>query len=105
MKKMLVFCFFVLLSLPGISQSTPTISIIPEPVILTKKTGSFELKDKLLVSSPATAEMKQVLTTLGKISTASGIPITNTNDAGAATVNLLLNKTANARIGNEGYQL
>ena len=105
MKRMLVICFFSLLSLSGISQSIPTISIIPEPVLLTKKTGFFEFKDKLVISSPASEEMKQVLATLGKISTASGIPITNTNDAGAATISLLLNKTPNTRIGNEGYQL
>jgi hexosaminidase len=79
------------------------ISIIPEPVNLARKTGSFQLKDKLLVSSSTHPEMKYVLEALKKITVATGIPV-STSTSNAA-VNLVLNKTTDNKIGTEGYQL
>src|SRR5688500_2852498 len=94
----------LLVSMITFGQGQP-ISIIPEPVNLLRKSGAFQLKDKLVVSASSDPEMKHVLDALKKITVATGIPVSTSTSDGSASVNLVLNKTADNRIGKEGYQL
>lgn len=48
------------------NAAEPEILVIPEPVSVVKKTGKFELPDKIVVSSPQSDEMKLVNETLAK---------------------------------------
>jgi hexosaminidase len=104
MKKILFFllCFFIA---AASSAQQPAISIIPEPVGLVKKTGFFELKDKLLVSAANNTEIRPVLNYLQKITVATGFPVTVVNNSPAAQLQLIINKKQDAQLGKEGYQL
>lgn len=88
------------------NAAEPEILVIPEPVSVVKKTGKFELPDKIVVSSPQSDEMKLVNETLAKkLSTATGKSVEINNNASSANVILALNTRADSKIGDEGYQL
>src|SRR4051812_10501529 len=104
MKKITVVFFLSLITIISYSQQNE-IAIIPEPVNLVKKTGFFQLKDKLTVSVSNHPDMKQVLDQLQKITTATGIPVQSGANSATAQLALVLNKKAKEKLGTEGYQL
>ncbi|OOQ60546.1 beta-N-acetylhexosaminidase [Mucilaginibacter pedocola] len=107
MKKLSLLVLSCLVGSLGFAQQTsPGISIIPEPVKITKHTGQFILPNVVVVQSSSSPEMTSILDLLKKkFSTAAGKAITVKAHAPTATIKLELNKTADAKLGKEGYFL
>ena len=95
------------LSMPSFAQTPKEhhIAIIPEPVSVTQNEGEFVLPKYIVVSSPAGPEMKETIAALKGISVPTGIHVSISGNAPNATIRLVLNKTADTVIGNEGYYL
>jgi hexosaminidase len=86
-------------------QSTE-ISIIPEPVQLVKKTGTFVLQQTTTVSINGGAEVKLAAQYLQqRISTATGYNIAIAEKNATAIIQLTINVQPNDAIGKEGYTL
>ncbi len=82
------------------------IAIIPEPVSITKNTGRFSLQQNTVILAPDIPEMKEVTRFLkDRLSTPTGLKVIVQNTATSAAIQLVLNKTMNAALGNEGYNL
>ena len=102
--------FILALMLIGISvmgqRQERNISIIPEPVSILKGEGHFELPDEVVILTPTDKESAYVNRLLKeKLSTAPGKNVKLTTSAANANIELVLNKTADKEIGNEGYRL
>ena len=94
-----VITFFVLVSFPSLSQ----VSIIPEPVSLQQKEGSYSFKNNITIGADASA--KKIADWLKEKLSTTGLSISIVPSNEKADIVLLLNKTANTTIGKEGYQL
>lgn len=107
MKKRFGILFSLFISAAAFSQTNNAgIAIIPEPVNIVKNTGVFLLPKNITVEADSQGELKQAVAVLKKyLSVPTGLPFTVSNSAPAATIRLVLNKTENAEIGKEGYQL
>ena len=93
---------FILFVFPSSSQ----ISIIPEPVSLKQYEGAYDFKSKIVISGETTnASVKKIVDWLQQKLSVTGLPVTIAAANEKADINLSLNKTANATIGKEGYQL
>lgn len=104
MKKVLtvLFLFFTIASF-GQVQS---IAIIPEPVSLTKTQGTFTLPSKIIIDATSPMVLKESVNTLkGRITTATGLPVSVTTNSGSGAIRLVLNKSPKSNLGNEGYTL
>jgi hexosaminidase len=106
-KRLIVTFLFVCSLLHVYAQSgTANRALIPEPVSLQKKTGSFVLPKSIAIELPAGNEMQVVGTFLkSRLSVPTGYTVSTGASVSNAVIRLQLNKTANAVIGNEGYQL
>lgn len=123
MQKTLILFIFVLLSLqssgqaalseassadPGTSNpNAPGISIIPEPVSVSKSEGHYILPENLVIQAPSLPELKQTTAFLQErlsIPTGSFVSVVN-NPGPAAGIKLVLNDKPNHTLGHEGYQL
>lgn len=107
MKKRSGFLFCLFISAIAFSQNNKTgIAIIPEPVNIVKNTGVFILPKSIIIEAGSQPELKQAVANLkNHLSVPTGMHVTVSNSAPAATFRLVLNKTENAEIGKEGYQL
>src|SRR5689334_2329284 len=107
MKKICLLYACLLISALAISQETKSgLAIIPEPVSAIKNTGSFTLPQSIVIAAPAGDDIMYVTNSLKlHLATATGYHVTVNNSINAGTINLQLNKTENATIGDEGYQL
>ncbi len=107
MKKIsaLLCCFIVTCS--ALCQNTKNkIAIIPEPVKIIEKPGSFTLLSNVVIEAPLQPALKETVDFLKqKLSVATGSKVTVSNKAGNAAIKLIVNKTVNKEIGDEGYQL
>jgi hexosaminidase len=107
MKKLsllLCCCFAHALSFGQVAQSG--LSIIPEPVKTTRLAGQFLLPKSVIVEAGSQAELASVKAYLKKkLTTAAGSSVTIKSAAPTASIRLVLNKTADAVIGTEGYTL
>lgn len=89
----------------AIAVQTP-IAIIPEPVSLMKKTGTFTLPENVTIHALKSSELKQSITFLtDRITTATGKFVSTANSATHPTIKLILNTQEDAQLGNEGYKL
>src|SRR5215217_970542 len=106
MKKMLLLMGCALATAVSIAQNAqPEIAIIPEPVSITKNTGTFTLPQQLTIAAGSSDSLKPVLTFLkDHLSKPTGLPV-NVGDGANAAVQLVLNKTPDAPLGTEGYKL
>src|ERR1700686_653214 len=108
MKKLLVTLQFFACSLILFAQTGPNISVIPLPVSVVQKTGSFKLRNKSTIElATADADAKRVANFLSiAIATPAGfkIPVTNKMTAGNS-IRLVLLKSSDNTLGNEGYKL
>ncbi|HEX4373608.1 MAG TPA: family 20 glycosylhydrolase, partial [Puia sp.] len=106
MKKL--FKLFLLLSLcvNAFGQSN-SIAIIPEPVSMTANAGHFILPKNISVEAPNKPGLKETILLLTeKLKNVTGAQVKVTSASAATnTIRLILNKTANATIGKEGYEL
>lgn len=83
-----------------------TISIIPEPVQMSQKTGLFQLPNTINISASENKEVQFAASLLKKkLSTATGYMVKLSSNAATANIQLVLNTTANNTLGKEGYQL
>lgn len=104
MKKIALVIMAGSIALMAQSQSAG-IALIPEPVQLVKKPGTFSLPAQVTVSAPATKEMQPVINTLKQKLHITGSAITVNKKAIAPTIVLSLNTKEDAIIGREGYRL
>jgi len=107
MKKLLnLFCSCILYFVSFGQASQTEIAIIPEPVSIVKNTGQFALPRNIVIEVPSQPEMKQVTAFLKeRLSIPASAHVTMSNASPNATIRLVLNKTADATIGKEGYRL
>ena len=107
MKKIVTLLCCCLITAVSFSQAGNTgISIIPEPVSVTKTTGRFVLPQKVSIEASTRPEMKQVVAFLkDRLAVTAAGNVTVANTLPTATIRLQLNSTADNRIGKEGYQL
>ncbi|HUQ96427.1 MAG TPA: family 20 glycosylhydrolase [Chitinophagaceae bacterium] len=106
MKKMfLLLCSFSVTLFSFGQDTARTLALIPEPVSLTKKDGSFTLPQQITVAAPSGTDVTPVTTYLkDHLEKPTGGSVTVGNSANAA-IKLVLNKTAEATLGAEGYRL
>jgi hexosaminidase len=107
MKKLLLLAAYCLAgSLAFAQQAAPEIAIIPEPVKITRHTGTFTLPATVVVQSASLQSLTPVLNLIkNKFSTAAGKVISVKAHAPGAAIKLVLNKTVDKVIGKEGYFL
>ncbi|MES2417104.1 MAG: family 20 glycosylhydrolase [Bacteroidota bacterium] len=89
------------------SVAQQEIAIIPEPVILIKKTGHFILPENIVIQAGKSPELKQTLAFLQErlsVPTGHFVSIVRVPSASAA-FKLVLNDKADPTLGNEGYRL
>lgn len=109
MKKINQFFLCFLFSAGAFAQSDinkTSISIIPQPVSVTEKTGSFKLPENISVYANDATVLKQSVDVFSKkITTATGKKITLSKSDGKSTVKFVLNSSNEAQLGNEGYKI
>ncbi|MDD3789289.1 MAG: family 20 glycosylhydrolase [Petrimonas sp.] len=107
MKKISLSILFIMLVITVFGQQAERmISIIPEPVSLVKKGGHYVLPENVTISSPVGKEMNFVNNYLkDKLATATGKKVSVAANAKNTNIQLVLNKTADGKIGDEGYAL
>jgi hexosaminidase len=98
-RSFLFIVFIVISSTASIAQ----VSIIPEPVSLQQKTGSYSFKNAITIASDVSA--KKISDWLKDKLSNTGLPVSVVSANEKADIVLSLNKTANTTIGKEGYQL
>lgn len=97
----LVVCFAPFLLF---AQSQNAVSIIPQPVSVAVKTGYFQLPTTIRISAPEQADVKNVTDYLkNKLQIATGYKVWEGNFS--IGIHLMLNKTKDAILGTEGYNL
>ena len=105
MKKLFPFALCCGIATIALSQQQK-ISLIPEPVQLIQNTGTCLLPKNISIGAINNSEIKFAASFLQKkLSTATGYPVTLSNNPATASIQLLLNTTANNTLGKEGYQL
>ncbi len=88
------------------ASTQPSIAIIPEPVSLMRKTGSFVLPENVVIHALKSTELKQSISVLtGRIQTATGKSVSVLNTAAHPTIKLILNTQEDQQLGKEGYKL
>ncbi|HVS93885.1 MAG TPA: family 20 glycosylhydrolase [Mucilaginibacter sp.] len=107
LKKLLGLMLCYVMSFHAFGQTNnPRIAIIPEPVSVTPTEGEYILPKAIVISAPVKPEMKEVIATLRqRFSVPTGAHVTVLTSAAKPAIRLLLNKTADTVIGNEGYYL
>jgi len=89
----------------AIAVQTP-IAIIPEPVSLMKKNGTFTLPENVIIHALKSSELKQSIAFLtDRITAATGKFVSTANSAAHPTIKLILNTQEDVQLGNEGYKL
>ncbi|GAA3991679.1 beta-N-acetylhexosaminidase [Mucilaginibacter dorajii] len=82
------------------------LGIIPEPVKVTKKVGSFTLPKIVILEAASQPEVTPVIAYLkSKLSTAAGTAVAVKSVAPSASIKFVLNKKNDPLIGAEGYSL
>lgn len=88
------------------SQTTSSIAIIPQPVKLEQKQGYFTLPQNITIQTVELTDLKQTVVDLQqKLSVATGYKTSISSNAPNAIIKLELNKTEDAKLGDEGYNL
>jgi hexosaminidase len=107
MKKAFVFWLSVLLYNATQAQTSEApISIIPEPANLLRTPGFFFLSPNILIEAPSDPSLRDALAAFReRLSLPTGYSVSVVPQSGTASIRLVLNKTANSRLGKEGYSL
>ncbi|MFW0716343.1 beta-N-acetylhexosaminidase [Pedobacter sp. N23S346] len=88
----------------AISQAQ--IAIIPEPVSLMKKAGSFTLPENVSIQATKGEGLQQSVAFLSeRITTATGKFVSTVSSANHPTIKLILNTQNDPKLGLEGYKL
>ncbi len=106
MKKSFFLLVAYSITVASFCQSKQPVSIIPEPVNMVQKTGSFVLPKIITIAASANADVKSTASYLQqKLAAATGFKITAVEKAAAPTIELSLNTTTDNALGKEGYKL
>ncbi len=106
MKKLFFTLFYFGSAMAFAQPMNNEIAIIPEPVSLIKNSGMFSLPQNIVIVAPAIPEMNEVTRLLkDRLSTPTGKQVSVQNAATSAAIQLILNKSMDAALGNEGYNL
>ncbi|RZJ86175.1 MAG: beta-N-acetylhexosaminidase [Chryseobacterium sp.] len=82
------------------------IAIIPEPVSLMKKAGTFTLPENVSILASKSEGLQQSIALLSeRIETATGKFVSNVTTANHPTIKLILNTENDNQLGTEGYKL
>ena len=86
--------------------SQTQIAIIPEPVSLMKKAGTFTLPENVSIQAAKGEGLTQSVTFLSdRITTATGKFVSTVSNANHPTIKLILNSQNDPQLGLEGYKL
>ena len=86
--------------------SQAQIAIIPEPVSLMKKAGTFTLPENVSIQAAKGEGLTQSVTFLSdRITTATGRFVSTVSNANHPTIKLILNSQNDPQLGLEGYKL
>lgn len=103
------YCILLFLFVTILVHAQPALQLIPQPVQVQTAAGNFALTDKVwLVSPPGNAQLDGTAQWFaGQLAQSTGIRLHTGSKpaAGVHSIQLLLNKTADATLGTEGYQL
>src|SRR6478609_3541525 len=81
------------------------ISIIPEPVKVTRNAGSFILPSSISINAENNPGLKQALADLKeRLAIPTGYHVLE-NNSSSATIRIILNKNPDPELGTEGYRL
>ncbi len=106
MKKIFALLLTLSFASTTLAQSATALAIIPEPVSITKGSGTFLLPQNIVIEAASSSEIKNVTDYLQKrISVATGSKFSVRSSALTATIKLLINRQPNTVLGKEGYQL
>lgn len=105
MKKLTALLCSFFICIITFSQGKKEIAIIPEPVKIVENSGEFLLPQNISIEAGSQPELKHTVDFLQeRLSVPTGYHVAVSNSSNA-TIHLLLNKTADQEIGNEGYRL
>jgi hexosaminidase len=108
MKRLLVMLISIGSCLAVVAQTTSTISIVPLPVSIVPKMGTFAITNKTVIElSNSNIDANRVANFLSQsLSTPAGfkIRVTNKTTSGSA-IRLIILTTADKTLGDEGYKL
>jgi hexosaminidase len=100
---LLLCCFF---AATVFSQSTKPISIIPVPVSVKESSGTFTLPKNVVIEAGSQPQLQQTIALLReRFSIPTGAEVTVLNTSTSPTISLVLNRSTDAAIGQEGYRL
>jgi hexosaminidase len=103
MKKTILLTAILFTLLTAFTQNN--ISIIPEPVKLTRNEGRFVLPSDISISADKDPGLKQALADLtARLTIPTGYHVAMSKSS-SATITISLNNNVHAELGNEGYQL
>ena len=108
MKRLLAIILFSGISMILFSQTSPAISIIPLPVSVVQKTGSFKINNKTVIElTSANADAKRVADYLSEtIAVPAGFKLSVINKlTNNNAIRIMLLSPADEALGNEGYKL
>lgn len=90
-----------------VSFGQTNVAIIPEPVSITTHDGHFTLPENIIIEAPGQSDLTQTVAFLKEsLSVPTGYSTSIVHkSASNASIRLELNKTANQKIGKEGYTL
>lgn len=90
----------------AMAQTSTKIALIPEPVSLQQKTGSFVLPRAIAVEAPAAAGVQNTVSFLkAHLVPPTGYQLTTATSAPGAAIRLQLSRQQDAVLGKEGYRL
>lgn len=103
MKKLSIALLAFFMAFAGHTQEK--IAVIPEPVSLVAGTGTFTLPGKVTIGIPAKADLGHTIGLLQSKIELTGATVQKQEGSATATINLILNKSRDTKIGDEGYTL
>ena len=106
MKKNILLLVCSLFAVIAFGQSTRPISIIPVPVSVKESSGTFTLPKNVVIEAGSQPQLQQTIAFLKeRFSIPTGAEVTVINTSTSPTISLVLNRSTDATIGQEGYRL
>ena len=106
MKKILALSGIFICLVSGAQTAKKDIAIIPEPLSVKQGAGYFTLPQNIIIESGTQHGLQQSVAVLkDRLSVPTGNKVSVSNSATNATIRLVINKSVDASIGKEGYQL
>ena len=105
MRKILLPVLCILFVSRTFSQNN-SISIIPEPVSVKATNGVFILPKNIVIEAGSQPQLAQTISFLkDRLTIPTGYKVSVLNSATSPTISLILNRTTDAVLGEEGYKL